>query len=213
MSGVAGQDRAALVKGLRKLARPASAPPIEFTPEERCELCPTGLAEDHRHLLHLDERRIVCVCETCWSLRSGDAEYRPAGGRTLWLADFDLPDDIWAAFGVPIGLAFFLRNGASGVVAGLYPSPAGATESELSLDSWDRLVELNPILERLDPDCEALIVNRLSEPHEFAIAPIDVCYKLVGLIKANWEGISGGDAVERAVPEFFGWLKAKATKG
>ena len=27
------------------------------------------------------ERRIVCVCETCWSLRSGDPEFRPPGGR------------------------------------------------------------------------------------------------------------------------------------
>ena len=48
-----------------------------------CELCPIGIGEDHRHLLHLDERRIICVCETCWSMRSGDPEFRPPGARTL----------------------------------------------------------------------------------------------------------------------------------
>ena len=37
------------------------------------------------------------------------------------------------------------------------------------------------------------MVNRMAEPPQYAIAPIDECYKLVGLVKANWEGISGGD--------------------
>ena len=36
------------------------------------------------------------------------------------------------------------------------------------------------------------MVNRMSEPPLYAIAPIDRCYKLVGLVKARWEGISGG---------------------
>ena len=45
--------------------------------DAHCELCPLSIGEDHRHLLHLDERRIICVCETCWSMRSGD----PSSGR------------------------------------------------------------------------------------------------------------------------------------
>ena len=53
---------------------------------------------------------------------------------------------------------------------------------------------LNPVLERLEPDIEGLIVNRLSDPPMYAIAPIDRCYALTGTIKANWEGISGGPA-------------------
>ncbi len=52
----------------------------------------------------------------------------------------------------------------------------------------------NPALEGLESDAEGLIVNRLAEPHQHAIAPIDECYRLVGLVKASWEGISGGDA-------------------
>ncbi len=57
--------------------------------------------------------------------------------------------------------------------------------------------------ESLEPDAEALVVNRISEPPQYVIAPIDECYALVGAVKASWEGISGGDAVERAVPTFF----------
>jgi hypothetical protein len=42
----------------------------------------------------------------------------------------------------------------------LYPSPAGATESLLSLDSWGDIVSGNPVLD--DADVEALFVNRIG---------------------------------------------------
>ena len=66
------------------------------------------------------------------------------------------------------------------------------------------------MLESLDEDVEGLIVNRIRQPNQFAIAPIDECYRLVGAIKASWEGISGGDAVERVVP---GLLRGAAAAG
>jgi Family of unknown function (DUF5947) len=201
----------ALVAGLRRFVRPpAPAQPPVAGEGPRCELCPISLPADHKHLLDLDERRIVCVCPTCWSMRSGDARYRPTGSRTLWLENLDLPDDLWAEFQIPIGLAFFLRSTASGKVVGLYPSPAGATECELDLDAWDRLVAADPVLEDLDPDAEALIVNRLHQPHAHAIAPLDDCYRLVGIVKATWEGISGGAAMEAAVQRYFDDLRAEA---
>ncbi len=132
---------------------------------------------------------------------------RPTGNRVLWLEGFDLPEELWARLEIPIGLAFFLRSHAAGRVVGLYPSPAGATESELDLEAWEDLCAANPVLRTLEADIEALIVNRIAEPPQFAIAPIDECYCLVGAIKATWEGISGGDAVERAVPVFFDELR------
>ncbi len=92
----------------------------------------------------------------------------------------------------------------------LYPSPAGATESELDLHGWGELVALNPLLADLEADAEALVVNRLAEPPQYAIVPIDRCYGLVGMIRAGWEGISGGDAVERAVSSFFADLEREA---
>jgi hypothetical protein len=201
----------ALVAGLRRFARrpPSRRPPPGDGP--RCELCPLSLARDHKHLLDLEERRIICVCPTCWSIRSGEARYRPTGSRTLWLEPFALSDEQWAAFQIPIGLAFFMRSTTTGAIVGLYPSPAGATECELDLDAWDRLVEANPVLEDLDPDAEALIVNRLAAPHVFAIAPLDDCYRLVGIIKSTWEGITGGSAMESAVQQYFDDLRGVAT--
>jgi hypothetical protein len=98
----------------------------------------------------------------------------------------------------------------SGGVVAFYPSPAGATESELELEPWEELVERNPGLANLEPDGEALIVNRIAMPAQYVIAPIDRCYALVGLIKLRWEGISGGAALSKAVPEFFAALRDKA---
>ncbi len=152
----------------------------------------------------------MCSCEACWALHSGDAEYRPVGTRTLWLEGFDLDEQLWARFQVPIALAFFMRSTVTSGVVAFYPSPAGATESELSLDAWEELVQRNPVLDHLDPDAEALIVNRLGETAQHVIAPIDQCYALVGLIKLRWEGISGGAALQEAVPEFFVGLRGRA---
>jgi Fe-S cluster biogenesis protein NfuA/nitrite reductase/ring-hydroxylating ferredoxin subunit len=175
-----------------------------------CELCPIGIGEDHRHLLHLVERRIVCVCETCWSMRSGDPEFRPPGARTVWLDDFVMPADVWAAFQIPIGLAFMLRSSVTASVVAMYPSPAGATESELELAAWDTLAEINPVLDSLEPDAEALIVDRTGDAPQYAIVPVDQCYRMVGLIKSRWKGITGGREVDDAIAEFFDGVRARA---
>jgi len=197
------------VRRLRQLAQARPPSPVSGTPragDDHCDLCGVVIDPDHRHLLHLVDRRIMCACEPCFAMRAGDAELRPAGTRVLFLDGFVLDDDLWAKFQIPIGLAFFLvRERGQGVVA-LYPSPAGATESELHLAAWDELVAANPILSELEAEVEALIVDRMSEPPRYVIVPIDRCYELVGMIKSRWEGISGGRAIDDAVAEFFAAL-------
>jgi hypothetical protein len=217
---VAARRRAQALAGLRGLAtRPAAGGPAiagadggaAVAPElEQCDLCAVTIPEDHRHLLHLVERRIVCSCEACWAMRAGEGDYRPVGNRTLWLSELEIPDDLWASFQIPIGLAFFMSSTVTNCVVAMYPSPAGATESELHFESWNRMIALNPILAGMEPDVEGLIVNRLSEPPAYAIAPIDTCYALTGTIKVSWEGISGGGAVEQAVAGFFEQLRERA---
>jgi Family of unknown function (DUF5947) len=202
-------ERAPLVSGLRRLARPPAAARPAAT-VERCELCGAALADEHRHLLDLEQRVIVCACETCVAVRGGDGPYRPAGQRVVWLPGLELPDDLWARFAIPIGLAFFLRSSVDGRATALYPSPGGATECELDLCAFDELVALNPALRDLEPDAEALVVDRLAEPRHYAIAPIDECYRLVGLVRTAWSGISGGDEVRRAVGMFFAELQRRA---
>ena len=200
-----GRLPSTLVAGLGRLARPE---PVEE--QEKCEVCGSSIAVDHRHLLELGERRILCSCEPCIAMRSGLENYCPVGTRFVWLENVEFPNELWAAFQLPIGLAFFFRSTGVNAVVALYPSPAGATESELHLESWEKLVGLNPILENLESDSEALVVNRMGEAHQHAIVPIDECYRLVGLIKSTWEGISGGSAIEKSVPKFFEYVRHKA---
>ena len=196
------------VRRLRRLAQARAPTPLAApaTGDDHCDLCGVAIDHDHRHLLHLVDRRILCSCEPCFAMRAGDAELRPSGTRVLQLDALALDDELWARFQIPIGLAFFmLRERGQGVVA-LYPSPAGATESELHLAAWDELVAANPALSELEPEVEALIVNRMSESPRHAIVPIDRCYELVGMIKSRWQGISGGSAIDDAVAEFFASL-------
>ena len=202
-------SNASAVRGLRRLASggtTVSPAGRESAPKEHCDFCRNEIPNDHRHLLELGERAIICVCEPCWAIRSGEGPYRPTGTRRILLDGFDLSEELWASFQIPVGLAFFFANGEEDRIVALYPSPAGATESELDFGAWAELVAANPGAVDLEPDIEALIVDRISEPPRYAIVPIDECYRLVGLIKTSWEGISGGDAVARSVAGFFAEL-------
>ena len=116
---------------------------------------------------------------------------------------------------IPINMAFLFFSEPQQKIVALYPSPAGATESLLPLDSWEDIVRDNPVLKNMEPDVEALLVSRVDRMHgrssaEYYLAPIDECYKLVGLIRANWRGFSGGTEVWDQIAHFFETLKRRA---
>jgi Family of unknown function (DUF5947) len=192
---------------LRRLVPPRQSPPAQ-----RCELCGLALADEHAHLVEPATRRLLCSCEPCAILFSGGgpARYRRVPRGSTFLADFQLTDARWDELRVPINLAFFLHSTPVGRVTALYPSPAGATESLLPLEAWQTLVEDNPILAELEPDVEALLVNRVGTLREHYRAPIDECYKLVGLIRTGWRGLSGGSELWEEVGRFFAGLKARS---
>ncbi len=112
---------------------------------------------------------------------------------------------------IPISMAFFFQSSAAGKVIVLYPSPAGATESLLDFQSWQDIVSENPVLQTMQPDTEALLVNRVKAASDHFIVPIDQCYRLVGLIRTKWKGLSGGVEVWEAINSFFAELRERAT--
>ena len=75
---------------------------------------------------------------------------------------------------------------------------------------WWVLVSANPVLGTMEPDVEALLVNRVGESRDYLIAPIDVCFELAGLIRMHWRGLSGGDEVWRKIDEFFARVRGEA---
>ncbi len=186
-------------------------------PAERCELCGGGLSHEHPHLVELSSRQIVCACEACAMLFDGMAgsKYRRVSRRIQLLAGFRLTDAQWESLLIPINMAFFFRSSVEDRIVALYPSPAGAVESMLLLDAWSEIVQENTVLSELRPDIEALLVNRVGHAHELSgaeyyVAPMDDCYRLVGLIRANWKGLSGGAEVWTEIGRFFSDLRSRA---
>ncbi len=195
---------------LRKFARPR-------LPVERCELCSAALGPEHPHLIELATRQIVCACNVCSLLFDGlqGGKYKRVSRRIWLLKDFEIEDGRWEDLLIPINMAFFFYSSIQGRMIALYPSPAGAVESLLPLDAWGEIVEANPVLSKLEHDIEALLVTRVSHAHgsstaEYYFAPIDECFKLVGLIRMNWKGLSGGNEVWTEIAGFFSTLRARA---
>jgi len=180
-------------------------------PLERCDLCSIELGQDHPHLVEPATRRLVCACQACAILFSGAAEtkYRRVPRVVRYLPNFQLTDAQWEGLMIPINMAFFFQSSAAGKVIVLYPSPAGATESLLDFESWREIVECNPILKELEADTEALLVNRVGQAADYFIVPIDQCYRLVGLIRTKWKGLSGGTEVWEAINAFFAEMKER----
>ncbi|HXU33241.1 MAG TPA: DUF5947 family protein [Thermoanaerobaculia bacterium] len=204
--------RVSLVSGLRRLAakRPGGPANPAAATAELCDFCRTGLPPEHTHLLDVQERRILCVCQTCTVRQSGEARYVPVGRRLWRLTGFKLPEEIWARFQIPVGLAFFFLSSAANQVIALYPSPLGATESQLDLEAWEDLRRENMVLASLEPDAEALLVRKNNAVYEVYLAPIDECYRLVGLLKTTWQGISGGALAEAGIEAYFAELRSRA---
>ena len=184
---------------------------------ERCELCSAEVATEHAHLIEPGRRKLLCSCNACAILFSAmGTKYRRVPRRVLALADFHLSDGQWESLRVPISMAFFFRSTPDARVIAFYPSPAGATESLLPLETWTDIEDANPVLQELECDVEALLVNRVGHARGFAapeyyLLPIDECYKLVGLIRSNWRGLSGGTEVWQRISGFFDGLKQRAT--
>jgi hypothetical protein len=174
-------------------------------------------------LVEIATQRLVCSCDACSLLFSGEAttKFRRVPQRVILLDDFHLTDASWESLLIPINMAFFFESTPRGRPVAIYPSPAGPMESLLELSSWGEIVEANPVLKTMEPDVEALLVNRISPhsaraatdsdeaPRHF-IVPIDTCYQLVGLIRANWRGLSGGQEVWRHIEGFFSGLRESA---
>lgn len=172
---------------------------------EVCELCAAPLAANHQHLLELEKRRVTCACDACAVLFGGNTRqrYRCIPRDVERLRDFVIDDREWDSLLIPINLAFFVYSSASDRVVAQYPSPAGVMESSLDLESWSAIVNRNPVLKQFAPDVEALLINRIAENREYYRAPIDQCFRLVGIIRKHWRGISGGTEVWAHIERFF----------
>jgi Family of unknown function (DUF5947) len=211
-----GTTNTAPLQALRRFTqvREAVRPPLEH-----CEFCSEPLPAEHHHVLDLSKRTVMCSCNACKLLfghnGAGDGKYRAIPNRYLLMPDFQMSDEQWEELMIPVNMLYIFRTLKRGEEAGtehimaFYPSPAGAIESLLSLENWESLVRDNAILQELEPDVEALLINRVGDKHMHYIVPIDMCYHLVGLIRLSWKGLGGGEEVWKAIADFFTDLDSK----
>jgi len=191
-------------------------------PGERCELCAALIPDEHGHVVDLESRTLMCACRPCYLVfapqGAGGTRFRAVPDRYVAFPDFALSPSQWDALQIPVGVAFFFMNSALGHVAAFYPSPAGATESLLSLDSWGEIVATNPDLATLQPDVEAFLVRSADRQAgtaqaECYLVPIDVCYELVGQLRRLWKGFDGGTEAHAALDAFFDRVRERASTG
>jgi hypothetical protein len=189
---------------LRRVTRSRPGPPAG----ERCDLCVTPVGSGHAHIVDLHSRALMCACRACYLLftdEHADLRYRAVPDRYL---SFDNPrlDESQ----IPVGLAFLFRNSVQNRMVAFYPGPAGATESELPLPAWDRMIARDPRLAVLRPDVEALLVRRSPGAASCHLVPIDACYELVGQLRGRWRGFDGGREAHDAIEAFFSRVRARS---
>jgi hypothetical protein len=205
-----------------------STPRVVAAPEEVCELCGEAIPAEHRHLVDLRARTLLCACRGCFLLfeseGAGGDHFRSVPERYVACNDFELTPAQWDSLQIPVSVAFFFLNSSLGRVAAFYPGPAGATESELPLDTWADVVGANPLLGSMQPDVEAFLVRagsalggrtRAAEAGagagaECFIVPIDTCYELVGHLRRLWRGFDGGSEANRKLDDFFTGIRDRA---
>jgi hypothetical protein len=194
----------------------APAPPAPPAPEV-CELCGAVLREDHRHMADAEKRALACVCTACALLfdrpGAGEGRFRTVPDRIL-SDDRTAPDaEAWAALGIPVGVAFFFRHSALDRPVGLYPSPAGATESDLDPAAWERALGGSPLARMMTPDVEALLVRRREQDGgtQCFLVPVDMAYELVGRLRLHWQGFDGGPRARAEIAAFFDRLERRST--
>jgi hypothetical protein len=196
---------------LRRFTQKRAAPPQK---EEHCELCGTAVGEVHRHLVDLSRQALLCACDACAILfanqGAAQGKYMLVPRRHLALPDFQISDEQWDALMIPVNMVYIYYSTPAGRAIAFYPGPAGATQSLLDLESWQELRQNNPILQTMETDVEALLINRTEKPHTCYIVPIDACYQLVGLIRLHWKGLHGGSEVWEAIRAYFADIQQKA---
>ncbi|MGI8459653.1 MAG: DUF5947 family protein [Propionibacteriaceae bacterium] len=190
--------------GLRRVVTNRPPPVVG----ERCEMCAEAISEEHQHVVDLHSRALMCTCRGCYLLFTAEdaaLRYRAVPDRYLSFPDVALDARQYDDLEIPVGLAFLFANSVQDRMVAFYPGPAGATESELPLAAWTRIVAAHPELGRLRPDVEALLLRGTDRGSACTVhlVPIDACYELVGTLRKLWRGFDGGSEVQHAMDAFF----------
>ena len=162
-------------------------------------------------------RELLCACRACALLfdrarraRPLPARARPAAAARRLRARRRRVGGAAAAGRHGVLLP---RSAPAGRVRGVLPEPDGRRPSRCSSSTrGSSSRRANPVLATLEPDVEALLVNRARGAREHWLVPIDDCYALVGLIRTRWRGLTGGARGVGGDRAFFDELDRRASR-
>lgn len=195
---------------LRRIATTRASTAVE----ERCDMCGRDAGGAHSHVVDVGNRSLLCTCRPCYLLFTHDdaqLRYRSVPERYLSFPDFAISAGQWDDLAIPVSVAFFFTHSSLARTAAFYPSPAGATESELPLAAWAEIVSANPALATLADDVEAVLLRKEGDTFSCFLLPIDQCYELVGELRRRWRGFDGGQEVHRWLADFFRDVAARCS--
>ena len=119
---------------LRRFAQEESEKAAEAAVQEQdapesCELCGEPIPPEHRHLLNVSSREIMCACRACsilfYDAAASEGRYRLIPDRRLLLEDFQLTDMQWESLRIPVDMAFFFHSAPAETGRGVLSEPDG----------------------------------------------------------------------------------------
>jgi hypothetical protein len=180
---------------------------------EPCEICRQPLGQRHRHVLDLERRTPCCVCVACallFSTPREGARYQTLGDRVLVQPGLRLGATFLEELAIPVRLAFITSDPLYREWVATYPSVGGPTRAPLPADRCAELTRTQ-LVRALVPGLEALLLygRNPGDPLECFGVAVDRCYALVGTLRRQWRGFSGGE-VWGDVEAFFNDLRGRA---
>jgi hypothetical protein len=156
----------------------------------------------------------VCACTACALLfdHAGavGGRFRAVPRRVLTDRRHAVDAAAWDRLQIPVGVVFLFRDTALDRLVAFYPSPAGATQSELDPAELAEIGACTRLAELLEPDVEALLVRRAAGEYRCYLVPIDICYELVGRMRLHWHGFDGGSVARAELEAFFARVEEAA---
>lgn len=180
---------------------------------ETCRMCGRPLGSEHRHVLEVtSRRRVIGVCLQCARQFDSDGgRLRLIPSETHLLGGIHIPAAFAPQIAPPTRVVLFVRRSSTGRVVAMQPRPSGVADVPVPPEAWGALIEANPALREMQADVEALLIHCTGKEPRCYLAPIDVCFQLVGIIRVHGQGPAGGVEVWPHVERFFAGLDAQAS--
>jgi hypothetical protein len=181
---------------------------------DHCELCGDGLEPEHRHRWDIEANSLVYLCMAC-AERSGNhtgVRFEDLPRMIVRLSKKNTTCLFGTGATPPIRLAFLTRQVRDQRLVARFPGPIGLTDFEVDPTVWQEFEGAHPSLRGSFSHLTAYLINQSQGASEHYFVPIDVGFRLAGLVRFHWRGFFGGVVLWNEVARFFEQLERVALR-